>query len=58
MLPHLGAGAGQGIEDVYVLWRLLSLPQTKLSNLAVSSLCYFESEWILAHIIIGCSTSV
>ena len=24
MLPHLGAGAGQGVEDVYVLTRLLS----------------------------------
>jgi len=33
MLPHLGAGVGQGFEDVYALWRLLSLPQTKLSNL-------------------------
>ena len=32
MLPHLGAGVGQGIEDVYVLVRLLSHPQTSLSN--------------------------
>jgi len=33
MLPHLGAGAGQGIEDAYVLARLLGHPQTTLSNL-------------------------
>ena len=35
MLPHLGAGAGQGIEDVYVLCRLLSHPTTTKSNLDV-----------------------
>ncbi|KAI0060945.1 FAD/NAD-P-binding domain-containing protein [Artomyces pyxidatus] len=33
MLPHLGAGAGQGIEDAYVLTRLLSHPQANTSNL-------------------------
>jgi len=33
MLPHLGAGAGQGIEDAYVLARLLGHPQTTFSNL-------------------------
>ncbi|TFY66084.1 hypothetical protein EVG20_g5005 [Dentipellis fragilis] len=33
MLPFLGAGAGQGIEDAYVLARLLSHPQTNISNL-------------------------
>ena len=35
MLPHLGAGAGQGIEDVYTLCRLLSHPTTTKSNLDV-----------------------
>jgi salicylate hydroxylase len=35
MLPHLGAGAGQGFEDVLVLCRLLSEPQTNASNIAV-----------------------
>lgn len=35
MLPHLGAGVGQGFEDVYVLCRLLGHPGTKLSNLNV-----------------------
>ena len=35
MLPHLGAGAGQGIEDAYALCRLLSHPTTTKSNLDV-----------------------
>ena len=35
MLPHLGAGAGQGFEDVYALWRLLGHPTTTKSNLDV-----------------------
>ncbi|CDO73093.1 hypothetical protein BN946_scf185007.g147 [Trametes cinnabarina] len=33
MLPHLGAGAGQGIEDAYLLARLLSHPQTHTDNI-------------------------
>ncbi|KAF9502277.1 FAD/NAD(P)-binding domain-containing protein [Pleurotus eryngii] len=33
MLPHLGAGVGQGFEDVVVLTELLSHPETNLSNL-------------------------
>lgn len=32
MLPHLGAGAGQAIEDAYTLSILLSHPQTTKSN--------------------------
>ena len=35
MLPHLGAGAGTGIEDVLLLVRLLTRPETQLSNLTV-----------------------
>ena len=35
MLPHLGAGVGQGLEDVYTLFRLLSHPTTTKSNLDV-----------------------
>ena len=35
MLPHLGAGAGQGIEDAYLLSQLLSHPQTSLDNVEV-----------------------
>ena len=35
MLPYLGAGAGQGLEDVYALCRLLSHSTTTKSNLDV-----------------------
>ncbi|THV01451.1 FAD/NAD(P)-binding domain-containing protein [Dendrothele bispora CBS 962.96] len=34
MLPHLGAGVGQGFEDVLVLTHLLTHPQTKKANLS------------------------
>jgi hypothetical protein len=40
MLPHLGAGAGMGIEDAYVLSQLLSHPQTNISNIEVRILCF------------------
>ncbi|RDX51872.1 FAD/NAD(P)-binding domain-containing protein [Lentinus brumalis] len=33
MLPHMGAGAGQGIEDAYFLSRLLSHPETNTDNI-------------------------
>ncbi|KAI0756258.1 FAD/NAD-P-binding domain-containing protein [Daedaleopsis nitida] len=33
MLPHLGAGAGQGIEDAFLLVRLLNHPQTTIENI-------------------------
>ncbi|KAI9067863.1 FAD/NAD-P-binding domain-containing protein [Trametes sanguinea] len=36
MLPHLGAGAGQGIEDAYFLARLLSHAETTADNLEAS----------------------
>jgi salicylate hydroxylase len=32
MLPHLGAGAGQGIEDAFALVQLLSHSQTRRDN--------------------------
>lgn len=35
MLPHMGAGAGQGIEDAYFLSRLLSHPETNTDNIEV-----------------------
>ena len=35
MLPHLGAGAGQGLEDAYLLCKLLSHRQTTLQNVEV-----------------------
>ncbi|KAH9937365.1 uncharacterized protein B0H18DRAFT_1206226 [Fomitopsis serialis] len=33
MLPHLGSGAGQGIEDAYILAQLLGHPQTNAGNI-------------------------
>ncbi|OCH96423.1 FAD/NAD-P-binding domain-containing protein [Obba rivulosa] len=33
MLPHLGSGGGQGLEDAWVLAHLLSHPQTNASNI-------------------------
>ncbi|KAI0272656.1 FAD/NAD-P-binding domain-containing protein [Gloeopeniophorella convolvens] len=33
MFTHLGSGVGQGVEDIFVLSRLLSHPQTTPSNL-------------------------
>lgn len=36
MAPHLGAGAGQGIEDAYLLAQLLSDPRTTKVNVEVS----------------------
>ncbi|VDB92174.1 unnamed protein product [Peniophora sp. CBMAI 1063] len=41
MLPHLGAGAGTGIEDAYVLTSLLTHPQTRLANLS-EVLCAYD----------------
>jgi len=35
MTSHLAAGVGQGFEDVRVLCKLLTLPETKKSNLDV-----------------------
>ncbi|TCD68112.1 hypothetical protein EIP91_011565 [Steccherinum ochraceum] len=32
MLPHLGAGAGQGLEDAHLLAKLLGHPQTDEKN--------------------------
>lgn len=36
MLPHLGNGASQGIEDGYLLAKLLASPSAKLQNIEVS----------------------
>ncbi|KAI0828968.1 FAD/NAD-P-binding domain-containing protein [Trametes gibbosa] len=33
MLPHMGAGAGQGLEDAFMLSRLLSHPETNAENI-------------------------
>ncbi|KAI3621845.1 salicylate hydroxylase [Moniliophthora roreri] len=36
MLPHLGAGVGQGFEDVFTLTEFLKHPQTNKSNIDAS----------------------
>ena len=36
MLPHLGAGAGQSLEDAYLLAKLLGHPETNIHNIEVS----------------------
>lgn len=45
MLPHLGAGAGQGFEDVYTLCRLLAHPGTNKSSLDVGILGLHSFEF-------------
>jgi len=47
MLPHLGAGVGQGFEDVLVLCRLLSDPETNASNIAVACILYIHRSFVL-----------
>ncbi|KAF4620967.1 hypothetical protein D9613_001259 [Agrocybe pediades] len=42
MLPHLGAGVGQGFEDVYALCRLVGHPRTNKRNLDVALAIYDE----------------
>ncbi len=45
MLPHLGAGVGQGFEDLVVLTELLTHPETNSSNLPVrfAHRCFIQS---------------
>ncbi|KAI0715000.1 FAD/NAD-P-binding domain-containing protein [Earliella scabrosa] len=42
MLPHLGAGAGQGLEDALLLVRLLTRPETNLDNIEAVLHAYSE----------------
>lgn len=50
MLPHLGAGAGQGLEDAYLISKLLTHPQTTLENLEVIVIDLVGSPRYLTHI--------
>ena len=56
MLPHLGAGAGQGLEDAYVLGKLLGHPQTTLENVEVRFRANFVAE--AADCLKGCLEGV
>ncbi|KAI0639949.1 FAD/NAD-P-binding domain-containing protein [Trametes polyzona] len=42
MLPHMGAGAGQGLEDAYMAARLLGHPSTNASNIEAVLEVYSE----------------
>ncbi len=44
MLPHLGAGAGQGIEDALLLTRLLGHPDTCIANMQVRRASNVDTE--------------
>ncbi|KDR85599.1 hypothetical protein GALMADRAFT_373240 [Galerina marginata CBS 339.88] len=52
MLPHLGAGAGQGLEDVYTLCRLLAHPETKKTNLDAALAIYNELRPARANMVL------
>lgn len=58
MLPHLSAGAGQGVEDAFVLARLLGDSRTNVTNLEASQLWYLFHY--LANVVSyqGCSLCV
>ncbi|KAI0935590.1 hypothetical protein AcV5_010477 [Taiwanofungus camphoratus] len=51
MLPHMGAGAGQGIEDAYLLARLLGHPQTTANNIETVLLAYDRIRRPRAHMV-------
>lgn len=44
MRTHLGAGAGQGLEDCYVLAKLLGHPSADVNNLEVASIQLYHSR--------------
>lgn len=45
MVPHLGAGVGQGFEDTYALCRLLGHPGVqKADDLDVCVICYITGD--------------
>ena len=46
MAPHLGAGAGQGIEDAYLLAQLLSGPRVTKANVAVCGIKNTVTTWL------------
>ncbi|KAF9446112.1 FAD/NAD(P)-binding domain-containing protein [Macrolepiota fuliginosa MF-IS2] len=58
MQPHLGAGVGQGFEDVYVLCRLLTHPTTQPSNLDLVLKVYDELRPRRANLVLEESARV
>ncbi|OAX36317.1 FAD/NAD(P)-binding domain-containing protein [Rhizopogon vinicolor AM-OR11-026] len=51
MTSHLGAGAGQAIEDAFVLGRLLAHPLTRLDNIHVALKIYQDVRLSVAQFI-------
>ena len=56
MLPHLGAGVGQGIEDSYAIVRLLAHPKATLVNVEEILRAYDSVRRDRAHAIHKAST--
>ncbi|KAG8216148.1 hypothetical protein J3R82DRAFT_8154 [Butyriboletus roseoflavus] len=57
MAPHFGAGAGQAIEDAFVLGRLIAHPLTTLSRLPDALRIYEEIRLPFAHSVASLSLS-
>ncbi|KAH8099305.1 hypothetical protein BXZ70DRAFT_943202 [Cristinia sonorae] len=55
MLPHLGAGAGQALEDAYLLAKLLSHPLTNDENVELVLQAYDHTRRKRAQMIWECS---
>lgn len=51
MTPHFGAGAGQSMEDAFVLGRLLAHPLTTLSNVSAALKAYQDVRLPFAQFI-------
>ncbi|OAX33431.1 FAD/NAD(P)-binding domain-containing protein [Rhizopogon vinicolor AM-OR11-026] len=51
MLPHMGAGAGQAIEDAFVLGRLLAHPLTTLDNVHATLKVYQDVRLSVAQLL-------
>ncbi|KII86084.1 hypothetical protein PLICRDRAFT_309836 [Plicaturopsis crispa FD-325 SS-3] len=57
MTPHCGAGAGQAIEDAYILGRFLAHPSTTLKNISAVLRAYDEIRRPFANSIVSRSRS-
>ncbi|KAG2040765.1 hypothetical protein BDR03DRAFT_1029518, partial [Suillus americanus] len=52
MTPHFGAGAGQAMEDAFVLGRLLAHPLTTLDNVAAALKAYQDVRLPFAQFVV------
>ncbi|KII86087.1 hypothetical protein PLICRDRAFT_114904 [Plicaturopsis crispa FD-325 SS-3] len=58
MTPHLGAGAGQAIEDAYILGRFLAYPSTTLKNIPAVLGLYDEIRRPFASGVVSTSKTI